>query len=165
MAAAADFIHNGLAERSLTVAQDKTFVTATHPQAAESLKRKLSDRGLAFNDAVTAKDLGIGVTTGRRRTTVVAVSRLRKCHKRMVKAKQLNKWSKGKASRMFTGSLYPARTYGVEAAGFSHAALRNLRSSAAALSPHSCNGSCTTTCIAIGYRDGWDPAVRVRRQI
>ena len=165
MCEASVFITDGLQALHLDVAQDKTVVVGTHADAADALKQALALANIRVKSAAHGRDLGIDAGTGRRRCTAIVRQRLLEVRKRMLKAKQMHKWSKGKASRLFTGSMFPAATYGVEATGMSYSVMQSLRASAAALSPHNGQGGCTTTIIAAGFKDGWDPAVRIRRQI
>jgi len=161
----AGFLFEGLEGLRLTVSKKKTKVIASSARLREGIAKDLADRGRVVHTAVADKDLGIGANASRRREAATTSIRQHKVAARAKRGAKLNLWSGGKAKKIYTAGLAPAACYGVEANGATDSRIAQLRAIAVKLAPASGTSPCTTTTIALGIGQQWDPAIRIRSQI
>jgi len=113
----------------------------------------------------STRDLGINASSGKARRTAIPAQRIAKARKRGLKAKFVHNQTGKGAARLYKGGIHPVSAFGIEALGAAPTTLKQLRASAAKLSPYAGAGACATTAIDLGHGKAWDPAVRLRVQI
>ena len=122
-----------------------------------------SKAGIPATSSLRARDLGMDAGSGRRRSTGIFRARIAKARRRLQKLKVIKRYNKY-AFKLHNTNLWPTATFGASAMGVAPSSIKLLRRHAgqAALGRH---GQCSTSAIAIQFRDGADPAVRIRTQI
>ncbi len=153
-----------LADQGLQLADQKCVVTASKRKLAEAVTRRLKMRGLNFQTANAAKDLGVDAGTGNKRSTVVADGRFRKAKRRAVRAGVINKCAKKKTGRLWKTNVLPAAIYGTTAFGVPPTKVRKLRTISAAAIGCDFKGGCTTTALHLHELVSHDPAVYCRTE-
>ncbi len=123
------------------------------------MTRKLLAKGLAFQTAGAAKDLGVDAGGGRKRSTVVLDGRIKKAKGRAIRAGVINKSVKKKSGRLWKTNVLPAAIYGAMAFGVPPTKVKKLRTIAVAAIGCDFKGSCTTTARHVHEIVNHDPAM------
>ena len=116
----------------------KSFVLASCPRLRRRLLMLLGTT--AMQPANQTKSLGVGLSLSGPARAVIK-GRLKAASARALRASRLRK-AGAKASKVFTGNVLPAATYGIAVSGIPTQQLQDLRVSAARalanLAPHQC---------------------------
>ena len=117
-------------------------------QLAQLIQNELATSGLILKHNQAARDLGIDVTMGTRRSTKISSTRFRRGMIRAKKVKQLAMVNRAAARLAWTG-VRPQATWGHQACGMSPSAIRSLKAMLGSSTEVRKVGGCTTTAIAM----------------
>ena len=156
---AAKYIKDSFRQRKLQIS-DKTVIVSSKPSLAKKLCKELNELQIPATHALQVRDLGIDNAAGGRRATKVTMARALKAARRLRRLRIIHRYDK-RASKLYRTNLWPAASYGIGATGIAPTSIKTLRRQAgqAALGR---SGQCSTSAIAIQFREGTDPAAKVR---
>jgi len=98
----------------------KAVLSVSHSKLGVSLQKELKEQGIIFNVAGKkgARDLGITHTAGTSRPATITINRKQKIIQRKNRINQIAKINR-RAKILYTGSAFPAETWGHQASGLS----------------------------------------------
>ena len=132
------------------ILSDKAVITASSKQLRVMILKALKELGLSFKSESAARDLGVSNTAGRLRPAQLTNSRFSKTKNRIFKISQIAKISR-KAKTLFSGSAFPAATFGHQACGFSPSQMLSLERGALSCTGIKKEGRCRATALVVAF--------------
>ena len=136
----------------------KSVVIASHSKLATFIVKQLHKEGCAVSTCSAARDLGIQLICGKRRTTLIQRQRLHKAATRSARIVRLSKLTKVARKLVNTG-YKPQATWGNVVTGYAPSTIAKVRALYARMTGVNHGSQCTSTLIALAYGYGKDPTV------
>ncbi len=151
-------LYSKLAAAALVVSP-KSAAVCSHNQALQYIVSTLKKEGIPIRSARAIRDLGVDATAGTCRAVATAKARTAKVKRKAQRVRTLRKAAgqrKFRTSRFWGSNLWPTLEFGTPAFGLGNTALREARTTAAAMVQDKF-GQCTHSVLQIGLGPWKDP--------